>query len=474
MNDFRGLAAFLPRRMATGGRADDYTKPVGPAATFSGSPKGSGLEAPGNFTAASAGAFKGGLQTPAPNATQAVQPRSVADARTNSLSAFLGGDIAQREAPDPGTGTPVAKPAAPVTPASAAPAVSPAVGGAGGPGGPGTVQPVAEKSSFVENFKTPMLTEADYDAMQDTVKYFLPDGRGVGYGGKLTADINNLYRKELGRDIGQKDDVSLARARLAAGNVSLSDLAGDLNSTEEGQEFNLMNDPLSDAGFARRLYRDFLGREPDSEGLASMLSQGYDRQAAIDFIRNSQEFQARGVPKEEADRLSQRLLVQGDAFVGKVPEGDDASLIRNHFQATMGRGPTERELARLHDLVSRGVLTRDPGERNLVAALQARKAAGWARGGRIKVRRSVGGPLDEPEGMCKGGRVKGYAEGGRVTNRDRFIEEQVNGKPVTVAEKEVVVEKKPELGAAEKALLEKYRRKSLAEKVKAGLSALLD
>lgn len=104
----------------------------------------------------------------------------------------------------------------------------------------------------------------------------------------------------------------------------------------------------------------------------------------------------------------------------------------------------------------------------------------------------------QAQGFNKGGKVckpgmKGYAEGGRVTARDRFIEEQVEGKKGAEAERAAKMKEKPtearaELDETQKALLEKYRRKSLMEKMKgavglskggkvmkpAGLDALID
>lgn len=478
-----GLAALLPG-FAVGGQVgsnDQYRKPAMlSGATFSGSPKGTGLEAPGQFTTASAQAFKGGQQTPAVSAGSAVQPRSVDDARRNSLSAFLGGDISST-APAPITGTPVAKPAAalPVAPPTTSSATS---GGAGGRSDASSLtvskssQPRIGGLSLVEAVPpastAPLSVEA-LDRQQDTVKYGLPTGETVGYGGKLDYDVGRAYRNELGRD---PDEAGRAywRNRLAGG-MGLADLESTFNDSAEGREYNLTADPLDDQQFLTRAYRTILGRDPDEAGmgwLGGRLAQGYDRQAVIDSLLGSDEFRSSGRARD--DLAIDRLMSQGDSFDASLRGDDPESLVRSHFTAIMGREPSARELAKYAAALRAGTFTAAPGERSIIDAITARKAQGWARGGRIKVRRSVGGPLDEPEGMSKGGRVKGYAEGGRVTNRDRFIEEQVNGKPVTVAEKEVVVEKKPELGAAEKALLEKYRRKSLAEKVKAGLSALLD
>lgn len=81
--------------------------------------------------------------------------------------------------------------------------------------------------------------------------------------------------------------------------------------------------------------------------------------------------------------------------------------------------------------------------------------------------------LNLGQGFNKGGRAckpKGYAEGGRVTARDRQIEEAeaaaAPAKAAKEAETRAEERKESNLDAQDKALLDKYRKKSLMERAK--------
>jgi hypothetical protein len=476
-----GLSDLAPRHYALGGSVqksnDELVKPsFNPNATFSGSPRGTGLEAKGGqFTAASANAFRG-AQTPRvtlPGSTtsvgEAVAPRTVTDARNNSLSAFLGGNIAPTTpTPDPIGGTPMPKPfetaATPVAtmPFTPGPAASALPGQANT--NPNTVSkstPFTGGVFAVDDTPTtpafqPMSAQK-LDATNDRVKYGLPTGETVGYGGKLSFDAGRAARGQLGRDA-TEEELAMMRARLHGG-VGLSDLEGELNMTAEGQEFNLAHDPLDDQQFVTRLFRSAYGRDPSAEDMTfwtNRLAQGQDRRGLAEYAAGQNG--GTWTPEQIDD-----LIGQGDAFAPDLQGDEMETILRQQFTATMGREPTDYELAKYASGVRGNRWSLNPGENNITDALSRRRTEGWARGGRG--RKWIGGPLDGPEG---------FADGGCVTTRDRFIDEQVNAAPTKEEVRESPREARVEQTSEEKALLEKYRRKSLAERMKAGLSSLLN
>lgn len=470
MKKHAGLADLAPRRYAAGGLVksnDELVKPTfNPSATFTGSPRGTGLDAKGGqFTAASATPFampKPTTVPPQPAATavgSAVAPQTVQGARNNSLSAFLGGNIAPTtQTPDPIGGAAVAKPTfaapAPIAPSavSAQSAVLP--------------EPQTGGLSYVEEPKAPpvkLLSEQDIDARNGTVKYGLPTGETVGYGGKLNDDANRLSRGQLGR-AANAEELTRLRSKLFAGS-GLSDLETELDATAEGQEFNLAHDPLNDRQFLTRTFRSAFGRDPTEQDMAQWeqrLAQGQDRRALAQTLRTTG-----GQPW--TDEQLNDLIGQGDAFKPELKGDENETILRQQFTGAMGREPTDYELAKYAAGLRENRWSMNPGANNITDALTRRKAEGWARGGRV--RRWYGGPLDSPEG---------FADGGRVTKRDRFIDDQVNAAPTKEEvrakseERAKQIEERVEQTPEEKALLEKYRRKSLAERMKAGLSSLLN
>jgi hypothetical protein len=207
---------------------------------------------------------------------------------------------------------------------------------------------------------------AALDATQQTTKFGLPGGETAGYGGYLDDMARRALKAETGREA-DPAGTDYWRTRLARGTTDEAARA-EMNASQEGQDYNLVTDPLDDAGFARRAYKAMLGREPDAAGaqwLTGMLSQGADRQAVLDAIKNSAEFNASGKKWDQA--LADKILQQGDSFKEADLKGADLEKynatkqkIAAAFKAEMGRDPTANELARYADMVRSGKLNIDP------------------------------------------------------------------------------------------------------------------
>lgn len=268
---------------------------------------------------------------------------------------------------------------------------------------PGTGLPVGEGGPRVD----------ELDAQKATEAWVLPDGKVVGWGGKLDADVAGAFKGELGADATEAQR-AFWRNRAATEGLDGKRLRELFNASREGRAYNLERDPLDEAGFATRAFRTVLGREPQQDELntyAWLLAQGADRRAILAALRKMPG--ARAVTDADLDKL----IAQGDAF-DPGAAADDATIAKivTKFKSVMGRDPSPQEVARYAALARAGRLNLDS---NYEAALRHRRTSGFNRGGRVatkglKKRRA---PVTI-DGYADGGRVPGYADGGEVSEEE--------------------------------------------------------
>jgi hypothetical protein len=203
-----------------------------------------------------------------------------------------------------------------------------------------------------------------YDATRPNEVWVLPHGEVTGYGGKLDYDVNSAYAAEWGEGNPWKAEMDARRAafraRIAERGLTPEQLRAELNNTAEGAEFNLNNDELGDEWFARRVYREAMGRDPTGEEIAdwtSRLSQGVEREAFLDHVKNSDAFKGTGRTWNKA--AIDKVLAQGDAFKGALKDDDLERELFGVIKDQLGRAPTERELLKYTDAVRSGKIKRE-------------------------------------------------------------------------------------------------------------------
>ena len=128
--------------------------------------------------------------------------------------------------------------------------------------------------------------------------------------------VYRLYLATLGREPDAGGFVSWS-ARLAAG----ADVTAVTSGFVASPEFQARYGALDDSGFVTLLYRNVLGRDPDSAGLqswADSLAAGTSRAAVVRGFSDSPEFIAR---TEAAQASWMRSAAADDSLVGGA--GDD-------------------------------------------------------------------------------------------------------------------------------------------------------
>jgi hypothetical protein len=189
-----------------------------------------------------------------------------------------------------------------------------------------------------------------WDRSRATEAWALPKGQVVGYGGYLDHEIDGALEAEVGEaKTNWEEKRRMMRHRLGTGWADKAALRKEMNDSADGQEFNLMHDPLDDAGFSRRLFRATMGRDPTAAEIAewtSRLEQGVSRDDLIDWVKGSEGFKGTGKTWESVLAEVQKARGQGDSWTEELKGDQLETDISNAFKAEMGRPPTKRELAK--------------------------------------------------------------------------------------------------------------------------------